>query len=163
MRSEHINQHNDWATAPPFLLDCDAMLLKKFSVEWYRHQLDLREARHTQQETEIQRYFNSTSAKLALAHLMCLAHHVNELYTIPEITERLFVTRQAAYNMLRECEEAGWIEAYGRRTNRGYRASPVLVRAMEHGIEYTYCKLNKLDVLSAFIALHAFRQMCKSG
>ena len=123
MRSEHINQDNDWAMAPPNNPAAQLRLgFKKAAC-----QLEL--ARHAAQlgpGCRIQRYFNSTRSRWVFYYAMCLAVYDNQLYTIKNLSEMLSISRQAVATMVNECLQEGWIVPT-HRCNKCYKASQTLL------------------------------------
>lgn len=98
------------------LNDGYALALAKWQIELYQ-------ARNQRDAKPIQRYFNSTPARNAMARLMFVASLDKSVYTKARIAKELIISRQAASVMVEECIEAGWVEPDG----RGYKASPALV------------------------------------
>tara|TARA_Y100000114_G_scaffold12104_1_gene9723 strand:- start:382 stop:873 length:492 start_codon:yes stop_codon:yes gene_type:complete len=123
MRSEHINQDNDWAMAPPNNPASQLRLgFKKAAC-----QLEL--ARHAAQlETgcRIKRYFNSTRSRWVFYYVMCLAVYDNQLYTTKTLSQMLGISRQAVTTMVNECLQEGWIVPT-HRCNKCYKASQTLL------------------------------------
>ena len=123
MRSEHINQDNDWGMAPPEDLEAQLRLgFKKAAC-----QLEL--ARHAAQleaGCRIQRYFNSTRSRWVFYYAMCLAVYDNQLYTTKTLSEMLGLSRQAVTTMVNECLQEGWIVPT-HRCNKCYKASQTLL------------------------------------
>ena len=123
MRSEHINQDNDWGMAPPEDLEAQLRLgFKKAAC-----QLEL--ARHAAQleaGCRIQRYFNSTRSRWVFYYAMCLAVYDNQLYTTKTLSEMLGLSRQAVTTMVNECLQEGWIVPT-HCCNKCYKASQTLL------------------------------------
>lgn len=93
-----------------------ALALAKWQVEIYQH-------RNGRTEKPIQRYFNSTPARNAMARLMFVSANDNRVYTRAVIAKELLISRQAAAKMVEECLAEGWIEEDG----KGYKASQPLI------------------------------------
>jgi len=124
MKCEHINQDNDWATAPP-PEDIEAQLRLGFKKA--ACQLELaRHAEKLQTGCRIQGYFNSTSSRRTFYYAMCLAAYDNQLYTTKKLSEMLGISRQAITTMSKECLEEGWIIPSD-RCKKCYQASKTLL------------------------------------
>ena len=123
MKSEHINQDNDWATAPPE--DLVAQLRLGFKKAACQLELAIH-ARKLQAGCRIQGYFNSTSSRRTFYYAMCLAAYDNQLYTTKKLSEMLGISRQAITTMSKECLEEGWIVPTD-RSKKCYQASKTLL------------------------------------
>ena len=125
MKSEHINQDNDWAMAPPEKLAEEALLHFKIAackLELNRHQA------HLKDKDRISLYFNSTKNRWAFYYAMCLAAYDKQLYTIKDICTMLTISRQAVNTMVQECLAEGWIELV-ETTSNSYRATKIITDA----------------------------------
>ncbi len=163
MKSDHINQDNDWATAPP-PPDLDAIerrLFREFSRAVCSNQLEIHARRHTAMDTKIQRYFNSTPAKNTLARLLSLGFYDNRHYTKNEISEALFITRQAAHILIQDCLDEGWAQSDGKARNRGYMATTELIGGMENYVEHLYASSSRNRIRACHDALVGVRELCK--
>ena len=63
MKSQHINQDNDWATAPPVLDETEKLLWKTYYRQLAEIQVAIHHDRHTRMTSKLQRYFNSSPIK----------------------------------------------------------------------------------------------------
>ena len=123
MRSEHINQDNDWGMAPPEDLEAQLRLgFKKAACQVER----ARHAAQLEAGCRIQRYFNSTRSRWVFYYAMCLAVYDNQLYTTKTLSEMLGLSRQAVTTMVNECLQEGWIVPT-HRCNKCYKASQTLL------------------------------------
>ena len=101
-----------------------------YALALARWQVEIYQARNGRLQKRIQRYFNSTPVRNAMARLMFVAAHDKLVYTKAVISRELYITRQAASKMVEECLEEHWVEADG----KGYKAAPALIAQM---YEYT--------------------------
>lgn len=135
-------------------------LFKAYSAELCRYQVSIHKARQTRMNTDIQRYFNSTTTRNAFARLMSLATYDKTLYTKTNIHTELHITRQAAHVMVEECLDAGWIECRSQsRGSKGYRATERLVLAMEDYVQQHYELISEHYSLEALLALQNYRKL----
>jgi hypothetical protein len=147
---------DDWATAPP--LDViERRLFREFSRAVCKYQIEIHARRHTAMDTKIQRYFNSTPTKNTLARLLSLAFYDNRHYTKNEISEALFITRQAAHILIQDCLDEGWAQSDGKARNRGYMATPELIGGMENYVQHHFESVDRHRIRAAYDALAGVR------
>ena len=151
MKSEHINQDNDWATAPPDK-NVEQQMLAEYAIALSHWQIELYRGRNQRQGDAIQRYFNSTPVRHAFARMMFLANRDDKLhYTKSEIARQLSITRQAASVMVDDCLAEGWVEVAGEQPHQCFKASDILAFKM---MDYVHFHLETLEK-SPLTDLHA--------
>ena len=118
--------------------DIEQKILSDYAVALAKWQIELYRGRNQRKDDAIQRYFNSTPARNTFARMMFLAYQDDKLvYTKSEIARQLFITRQAASQMVDDCLAEGWVEAQG----NGYKASQTLAKKQ---MDYTMFHLDTL-------------------
>lgn len=157
MANEHINQDNDWATAPPSDA-VEATLLEAYTKELFIRELRTHQYRHQRKQNKAQRYFNSTPARHALARVLCIGTYVNQPYTKTEIAEQLGVSRQVTHNLVEECLAEGWAEAC-ECCLKHYRASAMLVAEGEAYARFNCDQVKDTGVVAAFTALSCYQKL----
>ena len=160
MKSEHINQNNDSTTAPA-LDDMEKQLFREFSRAVCKNELEIYSRRHTAMDTKLQRYFNSTPTKNALARLLSLGFYDNRHYTKNEISETLYITRQAAHILIQDCMGEGWAKSDGKARNIGYMATLELIGGMENYVEHHLESVDQHRIRGSYDALTGVRLLRK--
>ena len=151
MKSEHITQDNDWATAPPNN-DVEQQMLAEYAIALSHWQIELYRGRNQRQGDAIQRYFNSTPVRNAFSRMMFLANRDDKLhYTKSEIARQLYITRQAASVMVDDCLAEGWVESCCEQPHSCYKATHLLANKM---MDYVHFHLETLEK-SPLTDLHA--------
>ena len=150
--------HDDWATAPP-MADIEAGLFKEYAKELFIRELTVHQYRQTRMNNKVQRYFNSTPTRNALARVLCLATYVNQPYTKTQIAEQLGVSRQAVHDLIEECAAEGWAELAKPESRKGYRASPTLIEAGEDYARFNFGTVRDSGVVDAYQALASFKKL----
>jgi hypothetical protein len=98
-------------------------LYRGYALELAKWQVELYQMRNQRDASALQRYFNSTPVRNAMARLMFVAAHDNQVYTKAKISRELIISRQAASKMVEECMASKWVEPDG----KGYRATVFLI------------------------------------
>ena len=151
---------DDWATAPP-LDTIEKILFQEYSRAVCKNELEMHTRRHTAMDTKMQRYFNSTPTKNALARLLCLAAYENQHYTKNQISEALFITRQAAHILIQDCMAEGWAQSDGKARNIGYMATSELIGGMEKYVKHHLESVDRYRIRGCYDALMGVRLLCK--
>ena len=129
-----------------------AVALAKWQIELYR-------GRNQRKDDSIQRYFNSTPVRNTFSRMMFLAYYDDNLhYTKSEIARQLFITRQAASQMIEDCLAEGWIETHCEGKSICYKASLVLANKQ---LDYTMFHINSLEyscVPDLFMSLRHYQR-----
>jgi hypothetical protein len=119
--------------------DIEQKLISEYAISLAKWQIELYRGRNQRMDNPIQRYFNSTPTRNTFARMMFLAYQDDMLvYTKAEISRQLFITRQAASQMIEDCLAEGWVEADGKR----YKASQALA---DKQIDYTMFHIGSLE------------------
>lgn len=150
--------HDDWATPPP-MADIEAGLFKAYAKELFIREMTVYNYRLTRMTNKVQRYFNSTPTRNALARVLCLSTYVNQPYTKTEISEQLGVSRQAVHDLIEECIAEGWAELAKPESRKRYRASPTLIEAGEDYARFNYDTVADSGVALAYDALHSYHKL----
>ena len=100
MKSEHINQDNDWAMAPPH--DIFDRLLTDYKLAVAEIELSHRTIRN-RDKGRMPDYFNSTNNRLGFYYLMVKAAYVKQPYNVSQISKALIISRQSATTLVQEC------------------------------------------------------------
>lgn len=112
--------------------EIETNLNKGYALALAKWQVEIYQARNQRDASAIQRYFNSTPARNAMARLMFMAAHDNQVYTQSVIAKDLLISRQAAKKMVEECIAEGWVEADG----TGYKAAEPLIAQQYNYTEF---------------------------
>jgi len=152
-----MQAHDDWATAPP-MEAVETTLFKAYAKELFIREMTVFKYRQTRMNNKIQRYFNSTPTRNALARVLCLATYVNQPYTKTEISEQLGVSRQAVHDLIEECIAAGWAEEC-ECCQKHYKASPTLIEAGEDYARFNFGTVTDSGVVDAYQALASFQKL----
>ena len=150
--------HDDWATAPP-MNDIEVGLFAAYAKELFIRELSVYQYRQTRMNNKVQRYFNSTPTRNALARVLCLATYVNQPYTKTQIAEQLGVSRQAVHVLIEECIAEGWAELAKPESRKRYRASPTLIEAGEDYARFNFGTVTDSGVVDAYQALASFKKL----
>ena len=135
--------------------DIEQKILSEYAVALAKWQIRLYQGRNERKDDAIQRYFNSTPARNAFARMMFVAYYDdNSLYTKAEISRQLFITRQAASQMVDDCLAEGWIEA----TENGYKASQTLADKVMNYVEFHISTLVQNPVPDLYMSLRSYQQ-----
>ena len=130
-------------------------ILSDYAVALAKWQIELYRGRNQRMENPIQRYFNSTPTRNTFARMMFLAYQDDKsLYTKAEISRQLFITRQAASQMVEDCLAEGWIEANG----NGYKASQTLADRMMDYVEFHIDTLTRNPVTDLYMSLRHYQR-----
>jgi len=139
--------------------DIEQNLLHEYAVALAQWQIELYQGRNQRQNDAIQRYFNSTPARNAFARMMFLAYHDDKsLYTKAEIARELFITRQAASQMIEDCLAEGWIEAHCEGKTTCYKASQTLADKVMNYVEFHISTLVQNPVPDLYMSLRSYQQ-----
>ena len=79
------------------------------------------------------------------ARFMCKALYLDEWYSISEISEELYLTRQTAHRFVSDCLAEGWIVQKNSCRPRVFRATAVLIEHMENYVEAYRTELISLE------------------
>lgn len=117
-------------------------ILFDYAVALAKWQVELYQVRNQRMDNPIQRYFNSTPTRNTFARMMFLAYQDDKLhYTKAKISRELFITRQAASQMVDDCLAEGWIEAHCEGKITRYKASQALA---DKQMDYTMFHIDTL-------------------
>ena len=134
--------------------DIHQKLYHEYAVELAKWQIHTYQGRNQRRNDAIQRYFNSTPARNTFARMMFLAHQDDNLvYTKSAIARELFITRQAASQMVEDCLAEGWIEASG----NGYKATQVLADRWMDYVEFHFSTMKKFPLTDMYLTLQAYQ------
>jgi len=145
MKSLHINQDNDWATAPPTEDQTEKMLWEAYVRKIAELQVQIHSARNTQMDTKLDRYFHSSQIKNTLARVLCLSSYDSKPVSITEISKQIYASRQATLGMLNDCVAESWAVLTTGKPNT-YTASKTLIHAFEVYCVFHYDLCNKIGV-----------------
>jgi hypothetical protein len=106
--------------------DVEKKLYRGYALELAKWQVELYQMRNQRDASALQRYFNSTPVRNAMARLMFVSAHDNQVYTKAKISRELIISRQAASKMVEECIASEWVEPDG----KGYRATVFLINQL---------------------------------
>ena len=135
--------------------DIEQKILSDYAVALAKWQIELYRGRNQRMDNPIQRYFNSTPTRNTFARMMFLAYQDDKsLYTKAEISRQLFITRQAASQMVEDCLAEGWIEANG----NGYKASQTLADKMMDYVEFHIDTLTRNPVTDLYMSLRHYQR-----
>lgn len=159
MANEHVNQHNDWAMAPPH--DIFDRLLTDYKLAIAEIELSHRTIRNTDGRNRISDYFNSTNNRLGFYYLMLKAAYVKQPYSVTNISEQLNISRQGATTLAQECLAEGWIEIFSKR-GKHYQASKTLIDADD---EFALGRIERVQAVGytqAAQRLKAYIELCQT-
>ncbi len=135
--------------------DIEQKILSDYALALAKWQIELYRGRNQRMNNPIQRYFNSTPARNAFARMMFLAYQDDKLvYTKTEISRQLFITRQAASQMVDDCLAEGWVEAQG----NGYKASQALADKVMNYVEFHIDTLTRNPVTDLYMSLRHYQR-----
>lgn len=139
--------------------DIEQNLLHEYAVALAQWQIELYQGRNQRQNDAIQRYFNSTPARNTFARMMFLAYHDDKLhYTKSEIARELFITRQAASQMIEDCLAEGWIEAHCEGKTTCYKASQALADKVMDYVQFHISTVVENPVTELYTSLLSYQQ-----
>lgn len=92
---------------------------------------------------------------------MRLGINDNGHYTKNEISEALFITRQAAHILIQDCLDEGWAQSDGKARNIGYMATSELISGMENYVEHHLESVDRYRIRGCYDALIGVRFLCK--
>ena len=95
-----------------------------------QHEIAIYQARQTNMNTKIQRYFNSSPLKNVFSRIVVYAYCVNKHYSIQYIADELKTTRQSISKIVEECEAEGWINVIRTPNSVDVQASNTLYEGM---------------------------------
>ena len=122
--------------------DIEEKILSDYALALAKWQIELYQGRNKRKDDAIQRYFNSTPARNTCARMMFLAYQDDKLhYTKTEIARQLFITRQAASQMIADCLAEGGIESHCEGKTICYKASQTLA---DKQLDYTMFHIDTL-------------------
>jgi len=145
----------------PRLDTIEKRLFREYARAVCKKELEMHTRRQTAMDTKMQRYFNSTPTKNALGRLLALGFYDNRHYTKNEISEALFITRQAAHILMQDCLDEGWAQSDGKARNKGYMATSKLIGGMENYVEHLYALPSRNRIRACHDALSGVRELCK--
>ena len=135
--------------------DIEQKILSDYAVALAKWQIELYRGRNQRKDDAIQRYFNSTPVRNTFARMMFIAYQDDKsLYTKAEISRQLFITRQAASQMVEDCIAEGWIEA----TGNGYKASQALAKKQMDYTMFHIDTLTKNPVPDLYMSLRHYQR-----
>jgi hypothetical protein len=159
MKSEHINQDNDWATAPPH--DIFDRLLMDYKLAIAEIELSHRTIRNTDGRNRISDYFNSTNNRLGFYYLMLKAAYVKQPYSMTNISDQLNISRQSGTTLVQECMAEGWVEVCS-CGGKHYQASKIMIDADN---EYALGRIGRVQAVGytqAAQRLRAYLDLCQT-
>ena len=162
MTDKETMEWHDVLNNPPMGPPQDAVetaLFKAYAKELFVRELTVHQYRQTRMDNKIQRYFNSTPSRNALARVLCLATYVNQPYTKTQIAEQINISRQAAHDLVEECVAEGWAELAKPESRKAYRASPTLIEAGESYARFNFGIVTDSGVVDAYQALASFQNL----
>tara|TARA_R100000781_G_C4025394_1_gene108650 strand:+ start:51 stop:518 length:468 start_codon:yes stop_codon:yes gene_type:complete len=135
--------------------DIEQKILSDYAAALAKWQIELYRGRNQRMDNPIQRYFNSTPVRNTFARMMFLAYQDDKsLYTKAEISRQLFITRQAASQMVEDCLAEGWIETCG----NGYKASQVLADKLMDYTMFHIDTLTRNSVTDLYMSLRHYQR-----
>ena len=159
MANEHINQHNDWAMAPP--ADIFERLLTDYKLAVAEIELAHRLVRNETGHGRMSDYFTSTNNRLGFYYLMLKCSYVKQPYTVTQIAEALIISRQSATTLVQECLAEGWIEQC-ECPKKHYQASKILIDADSHYALRRLERLKKIGYQKAAQPLQEYMKLCQT-
>ena len=147
INNQHINQDNDWATAPP--VDLRRLYARELCV----FQLKTYQFHNSRTDSKVARYLSSTNLKWQFGNLMCIAAFDNQGYTITEISKILDCSRQQAMRMVEDCLAEGWVRLFGKLSYQG--AAIIAEQSMGAYLDAYLKVLSKTDVVKTGAAYRA--------
>ena len=137
------------------MCDIEQKILSDYAVALAKWQVELYRGRNQRKDDAIQRYFNSTPARNTFARMMFLAYQDDKLvYTKTEIARQLFITRQAASQMVDDCLAEGGVEAQG----SGYKASQTLAKKQMDYTMFHIDTLTRNPVTDLYMSLRHYQR-----
>ena len=109
--------------------------LKSLSLQICEHQISLHKVRCTRMNNRVQRYFNSSMRRNVFARLMCRGVYLDEWYSMSDISNQLFLTRQTAHRFVSDCLAEGWIIRKENCRPSVFRAAAILIEHMENYVQ----------------------------
>lgn len=135
-------------------------LQREYTLATLTTEMRMHKARQTRMENEVQRYFNSTPLRNAFARWMVYGYLVNKPYNITTLVEEMLADRKTISTMIKECDDAGWIQTIKSNGQLFCLASPVLVDKVYDYILWRR-KLTKDTIGKAFLALKTFEDLMR--
>jgi hypothetical protein len=158
MANEHINQHNDWAMAPPH--DIFDRLLTDYKLAVAEIELSHRTIRNRDKD-RISDYFNSTNNRLGFYYLMVKAAYIKRPYSVSEISKALTISRQSATTLVQECLAEGWIDPCC-ESGKYYQASKIMIDADSQYALRRLERLRKIGYQKAAQPLQEYMKLCQT-
>ena len=158
MKSEHMNQDNDWAMAPPH--DIFQRLLTDYKLAVAEIELSHRTIRNANKD-RLSDYFNSTNNRIGFYYLMVKAAYVKQPYNVSQISKALNISRQSATTLVQECLAEGWIEAPP-RWQKHYQASKIMIDADSQYALRRLERLRKIGYQKAAQPLQEYMKLCQT-
>ena len=139
--------------------DIEQKILSDYALALAKWQVELYRGRNERKDDAIQRYFNSTPARNTFARMMFIAHQDDKLhYTKSEIARQLFITRQAASQMIGDCLAEGWIEARCEGKTNCYKASQTLADKVMDYVDFHISTLKQIPVTDLYMSLRHYQR-----
>ena len=135
-------------------------LQREYTLATLTTEMRMHKARQIRMDTDVQRYFNSTPLRNAFARWMVYGYLVNKPYNITTLVDEMVADRKTISTMIKECEDAGWIQTIKSNGQLFCLASPVLVDKVYDYILWRR-KLTKDTIGKAFIALKTFEDLMR--
>ena len=160
---DHIKNHDSHevkemdATKSKTLAEIRTHLLREYTLATITTEMRLHKARQTRMSTDIQRYFNSTPLRSAFARWMAYGYLVNRPYTITTLCNEMFADRKTVGIMIKECNDARWIQTTTLNNRLYCLASPCLVESFKGYIEWRRY-LTKATIGKCFLAMKTFEE-----
>ena len=135
-------------------------LQREYTLATLTTEMRMHKARAIRMDSDVQRYFNSTPLRNAFARWMVYGYLVNKPYNITTLVDEMVADRKTISTMIKECEDAGWIQTIKSNGQLFCLASPVLVDKVYDYILWRR-KLTKDTIRKAFIALKTFEDLMR--
>lgn len=158
MANEHVNQHNDWAMAPPH--DIFDRLLTDYKLAVAEIELAHRTIRN-RATNRMSDYFNSTNNRLGFYYLMVKAAYVKRPYSVKDISDQLDISRQSATTLVQECLAEGWIDLCC-EAGKHYQASKIMIDADSQYALRRLERLRKIGYQKAAQPLQEYMKLCQT-
>jgi len=135
-------------------------LQREYTLATLTTEMRMHKARQQRMDNEVQRYFNSTPLRNAFARWMVYGYLVNKPYNITTLVDEMVADRKTISTMIKECEDAGWVQTIKSNGQLFCLASPILVDKVYDYILWRR-KLTKNTIGKAFLALKTFEDLMR--
>jgi len=135
-------------------------LQREYTLATLTTEMRMHKARQKRMDNKVQRYFNSTPLRNAFARWMVYGYLVNKPYNITTLVDEMVADRKTISTMIKECEDAGWVQTIKSNGQLFCLASPILVDKVYDYILWRR-KLTKNTIGKAFLALKTFEDLMR--